>query len=90
MSASKANKQRQRAAEIRAELERLPNVQTPFIVARRRRLEQELRGLRFKDPTPRAAITQAPASGKAEVATVAEREGSRETDLLPPHDVAEG
>lgn len=49
MSASKANKQRERAAEIRAELERLPDVQTPFMRNRRQRLEKELRELRFKD-----------------------------------------
>ena len=52
MSAAKANKQRARAAEIRAEIERLhPAASTghPLSTMKVRSLEKELAALRFKD-----------------------------------------
>jgi len=54
MSAAKANRQRVRAQEIRTEIARLMDLPAPALgnritQDRIRRLETELRGLRFKD-----------------------------------------
>jgi hypothetical protein len=56
MSASKANKQRVRAAEIRAEIDRLSNLPGPargnrIVLVRIQNLEAELRRLRFAGAT---------------------------------------